>query len=532
MPMVFMTAQALILRLDILRTGTHMLPNAEFLGHMAPYFAVAACSLEYRFFYSERQVAVTWGLVMLAFFAHFMMALRFLDLAYPEVSRTGGMRKRKGNKVAVKTSSPGKGDQQPIDRDEQFRTRRNDLPWQVMRVACCAAALSWAFMMVATCVEILLGPESLLKPPGEPPWIRDTKFRSWTPAMMHSSASAGLPDDYRLFSASTAIYDDDTATEKHATADDAHGSHRRLASANKTSRDAVFGDLLKTLPLLEELADRVSNHEVYVAGGDGPAMLAQPAGFMTAGPKALSVEWPVLFEPKHVLSGHDAGRRGNLLTLTRRGFGAMIAIGSDDARSETESFSLEGMYEPIAGARWGAHGLHLVSSGGRFMHCPGNLPVNGVWSCEATPHSTFPVPAGSEILAAALKETADDAKDASAEPVLALIFKNLPKSVMLYSSSGDSWRPSGEMHLPIVDDAPAGLNFHGDDLLISTATGEIHRRSLRGGASSVVVAPPPITGRHFTSACPLEGKGFVRLGLRQMLNDGGIARSPELLFSD
>jgi len=141
------------------------------------------------------------------------------------------------------------------------------------------------------------------------------------------------------------------------------------------------------------------------------------------------------------------------------------------------------------------------------------------------------LPAGSEILAAAYKETADDAKDASAEPLLALIFKNLPKSVMLYSSSGDSWSPSGEMHLPIVDD-PAGLSFHGDDLLISTATGEIHRRSLRGAPSSVVVAPPLVTGRHFTSACPLEGKGFVRLGLRQMVNDGGIVRSPELFFSD
>merc|ERR1719491_270536 len=73
MPMVFMTAQALILRLDILRTGTHCLPHAEFLGHLAPYFAVAACSLEYRFYYSERQLAVTWGLVQLCFFAHLVM---------------------------------------------------------------------------------------------------------------------------------------------------------------------------------------------------------------------------------------------------------------------------------------------------------------------------------------------------------------------------------------------------------------------------------------------------------------------------
>merc|ERR1712137_693529 len=99
------------------------------------------------------------------------------------------MRKRKGNKVATKAAASDQNDASRGDREMQFRKRRNDLPWQVMRVACCTAALAWAFMMVATGVEVLLGPESLLKPPGEPPWIRDTKFRSWTPAKMHSSLS-------------------------------------------------------------------------------------------------------------------------------------------------------------------------------------------------------------------------------------------------------------------------------------------------------------------------------------------------------
>lgn len=88
MPMLFMAAQVLILRLDIVRSsGNHMLPNAEWLGHIAPYFAVAATTLEYRYLYSPTLVILTWVFVFLAYFGHFVMALRFLDLAWPDWSR-------------------------------------------------------------------------------------------------------------------------------------------------------------------------------------------------------------------------------------------------------------------------------------------------------------------------------------------------------------------------------------------------------------------------------------------------------------
>ena len=88
MPMLFMGAQVLILRLDIVRSsGNHMLPNAEWLGHVAPYFAVAATTLEYRYLYSPTLVILTWVCVFLCYFGHFVMALRFLDLAWPDWSR-------------------------------------------------------------------------------------------------------------------------------------------------------------------------------------------------------------------------------------------------------------------------------------------------------------------------------------------------------------------------------------------------------------------------------------------------------------
>merc|ERR1719167_144701 len=86
-------------------------------------------------------------------------------------------------------------------------SRAENLPWNLVRVAIVAAAFQWLFMMVVTGVECVLGSESLLKPPGEPPWIRDIKSRSWTPEKVHTSVRK-LPDDYRLFSASKARYDD------------------------------------------------------------------------------------------------------------------------------------------------------------------------------------------------------------------------------------------------------------------------------------------------------------------------------------
>merc|ERR1711920_355821 len=125
-------------------------------------------------------------------------------------ARGGGMRKRKGNKVASKSSPPEQKDEGSSQTlSERARKRRNDLPWQMMRVACCTAALAWALLLGATGLEAVLGSESLREPPGEPPWIRDTKFRNWTAANHHSSVSATLPGDYRLFSASKAFYEDD-----------------------------------------------------------------------------------------------------------------------------------------------------------------------------------------------------------------------------------------------------------------------------------------------------------------------------------
>merc|ERR1711972_917000 len=95
-------------------------------------------------------------------------------------------------------------------------------------------------------------------------------------------------------------------------------------------------------------------------------------------------------------------------------------------------------------------------------------------------------------------------------------------------SDGGKWAPTGEVHLPFNADHHLGLNFHDDDLLISSATGEIRRHSLTGASPSVLPAPPLVPGRHFTSACPVSGDGLVRLGTRSTGSGIGAAVGPEL----
>merc|ERR1719410_2481795 len=76
------------------------------------------------------------------------------------------------------------------------------LPWRIMRTAIASGAFQWFYMMIASLVEWQMSPVSLLKPPGEPPWIRDTKYRMWTPEnSVHLSTDGTYPDGYSLFKA-------------------------------------------------------------------------------------------------------------------------------------------------------------------------------------------------------------------------------------------------------------------------------------------------------------------------------------------
>jgi len=564
MPMIFMASQALIMRLDIMKTGSHWLPHSEFLGHAAPYIAVAACTLEYRFYYSERQVVITWGLVMLCFFAHFVMALRFLDLCKPETSPAGEMPEEPGRQwwpntwlvpsaftrnlwfiTPPKKLEPGqhclihemedmathgggisaasckrrraKGSVQrsaaASNEAETFTDSRpdgrpknsNTLPWQMMRLCCLTAAFEWFFMMVVTPIEIVMGTETLLKPPGEPPWIRDTKYRHYSPSVVHLSTD-GLPSSYRLFAATKARYPKPEG--------DSHGDYHRRLDENQSAQVAAYDELLKVLPILEELADKA--HSV-----EAPIVTDQPrdvrARFMERTPQAMNVAWPSLFEPHHVLCGSNKA-----LALSRRGVGALVDAGDDlSMATEAERFSLLGATEfgPIVGGAWMGNGLQLVTASGKVLRCAGTAPADGVWECGSV-EGSLPTPAGSELLHAAVQD--------HSQPIFALVFKHMPHLAALYSSQDGTWVPMGEVHLP---GGVASLSFQGDDLVVSLESGEVHHRGVREMTSRVHAAPASTAAHVFRSTCALPTGKLLQLALRQADTGSDSAWGPELILS-
>merc|ERR1712232_210679 len=67
--------------------GTKILPYCEWLGHGAPFFAILAGTMEFRWWWSGTTVTLGWVFVILCFFGHLMMALRMLDIAWPDMKR-------------------------------------------------------------------------------------------------------------------------------------------------------------------------------------------------------------------------------------------------------------------------------------------------------------------------------------------------------------------------------------------------------------------------------------------------------------
>jgi hypothetical protein len=577
LPFVFMGAQMLIMRLEVVQNGSHhMFPNFERLGHLAPFWACLACTLEYRAYYSWASYCTTWAFVFMALLSHLAMAVRMLDLAWPSSNPAGempeepgkpwwpnswkipqsyaknlwfitppkklepgqndlmhemGVLRKQGGGVATCRKRKGKTDQQTAakamgkDEDESgaysyagFGTKRaNDLPWQVLRVAVCTLILQWVFMIVATSVEIILGPETLLKPPGEPPWIRDTKYRSYGPDFVHVSSSPGLPSDYRLFSAAKAYYEPAGA---------AAAGHRRLAAVQVGGLEAAMEDLVKVMPDIDWLA---ANMEKTQQTKPLPAVEMESnanQGFMSTPLPVHNVQWPHLFEPKHLICSPKSvgvGASAKVAALTPRGFGALVQVGQTVATP----FALEGLgaHGPIAGASWGHGGLGLVTKTGHLFHCPGHeIGEFGSWKCQAQAHPPVPMPAGAKLLAAAVQEFENDHR-------VAVIFEHHPKLVALFRHAAGEWIPHGEIHIPMQVAAHPNLAFHDDHLLMMSRTGEVHSKHLRDGTAFVHPATGDAAPREFHSACHCNDGNLMHLALRQKMVGTGSAWGPELIGS-
>jgi len=630
MPMLFMAAQVLIMRLDIVRTsGNHMLPNAEWIGHLAPYFAVTATTLEYRYLYSPTTVILTWVFVFLAYFGHFVMALRFLDLAWPDWNRqtdmpdeagkpwwpstwkvpsafrnalwllappkklepgqhdllheaeglasSGGgveLRRRKGDKKQKgKMKEVGEGLGAEVDPEEASgeaegaftgrspfkafaEARSPDLPWQLARIAICTVAFGWVYMAICLFVEMSIGQDAVMKPPGEPPWIRDQKMVNiWKPKAWHLS-NEKLPGDYRLESSTMAKYEEDEhsvggyraddihsvgvgfsgvqsddkhsghgghsdsgghsggsggshdshsadshAAESHAGGSHEEGGHRRLQGSD----GQLLRDLLKAADGIDWLQDSLAQLEAHAAPlyDLAPAPAAPPFMAPTA-PKAKKVSWPSLFEPQHLLC-----RGAELIALTPRGYGAHVSELADE-EVEAKAFAIQGLeaFHAIAGGHW-EKGLQLITKAGQLLECPGTGPEQGRWHCKSS-SMKLPLPEGTQLHAAAITEHAEES---SPSRTVALLFENLPQIISLFKEGPSGWTSAGEVHLP---EAGTSLSFFGEELLALLSNGSVMRRHVREGSNKWHAAPPAAQlPREHHAACAKDVGGLLRLALRQ-----------------
>eukprot|EP00933_Yihiella_yeosuensis_P028916 TRINITY_DN22689_c0_g1_i1.p1 TRINITY_DN22689_c0_g1~~TRINITY_DN22689_c0_g1_i1.p1 ORF type:complete len:1078 (-),score=278.74 TRINITY_DN22689_c0_g1_i1:342-3575(-) len=757
LPMLFLIAQALILRLDIVQSnGNHVLPHAEWAGHIAPYFAIAACTLEFRYTYSHSAVVCTWALVFLCYFGHMLLACRMLDLAWPDWARTddlpdepgrgwwpsswkipsafgknlwliappkklepgqhdllhemdalvqtaGGVscRRRRGSggkkqpsgkrpsspqalKVhvaklrrlfqwwfddSVWAQVPEKGQRRLSELWTQFemasrqvsqvagdtdggrssgyestgsggpptvarvdyeqtgfgepvkyyydknsgntswevpkdtknttsigdvekkmveladmlieigegltdveatnrkqmsvssspggfdgayttespfkdfsKQRAHDLPWQLTRVAICTLIFTWIYMGICLFVEMLVGSDKFMKEPGEPPWIRDQKLRSWKHERFWHQSDEPLPGDYRLFYNTKARdhnrtgvgglsqYEEFGASHEtlkksghsgHGGHGGAHSAHRRLALD-----DAPLDELLKALPQLQNLVHEIEEQQKSHA--DAAAQAAQEEeqyinvpDFMAPQANTHKVAWPALFEPHHMVC-----KDNSVAALTSRGFGAIAKLAGLEEEVKSTPFSLDGLAEfgALAGAAWAEDGLHAISKNGDMLHCPGQGPEAGRWSC-AINKAMKKLPVAAKLAAAAISHHQQKGR---VERVAALVFEHLPGIVSLFKESAHGWSPSGDVHLPPHADAhPVGLSFHGRDLLAMLGkTGEVIRRNVDDGNAHWHSPPPYAPNREFRMACPHK-EGLLRLALRQASADAGW--NPELI---
>jgi len=424
---------------------------------------------------------------------------------------------------------------------------RPHLPWQMVRFAIGSVIFMWSYMVIMLIIEASVGIENIMKWPGEPPWIRDTKIRFWDPSSVHFS-DQHLPLNYNLWTSGDAIYLGNssghvpkghsgvatgvvTSVTGFASSSAGNGTslnhsmlstdslvslggHRRL-SKNLNSDEMALDSLLQALPELDWLAEALRKAE---KAPPTTRQAAAPSSFMAVAPRPANVVWPTLFEPQFLNC-----RSSTVALLTRRGLGAVAHLNAQPSTSE--SFTLEGLAEHgrIAGSSWTQSGLQLITTTGAVLECLGHGPKDGVWSCSN--EGLVPLPSGAKLMEAALNFEHPLGRLAALQLDIA------PGTISIFEETDmHGWRPAGEVHMPPATQSRISLSFQGPELFISTVHGEVHRRNLVDDTSAWHMAPARSAVREFHSSCQMAGSGLVRLALRKASDDMGAAWGPEVLI--
>jgi hypothetical protein len=248
--------------------------------------------------------------------------------------------------------------------------------------------------------------------------------------------------------------------------------------------------------------------------------------FMAPAFVSAEVQWPAMFEPRHLACASDEHDGGvALAAITTRGFGATVRFGhagSLVARAEAVSFQGLSSLGSLVGISWAREALMLVTRTGRVASC---LAQSGkIWSCTEIPGFQLPVRKNVELVAAAVNDR-----------YAALAYSDLPGQVLLFANCVErGWHGRGEVHVPhasrIGHNALVSLTLNDDELLVTSESGDVFVRHLKERRSQFHEAPANTGMLEWRSACRLAGGNISRLALQQTHSEQSSAWHPQLIL--
>jgi len=515
---VLAVMHALILRFDIIprkdRKRKEYLPHCEWLGPLAALPAAIATSLDFQVKYSTTSIGVCWTLIIVTYLMQLVYAARMLELIVPDdigfneaddkigatwypsswkvpssfhhvlyqVTPPTFLRagqhdivreiKEGGSGVAPEVLSAGGlgPERMAMQLDQKaapaWCETKHVQPWKLMTTIQAVYTLTWPFLILGCCVDIIIGEQGLVTAPH---WSRPPMTR-----LSMQPHELGTPMGFPWPAGSEPFLPEQMAWHEEKR----HADHKLLG--RRLQQDVPHG------------------HYNVASFGDAVSDLLQAlrreqAG-ATAAPEAIS--WPNFFQPKLLAcgpAGHDG--RSSIAALTPRGFGAVAHVGAGAAAAE--SLKLTGLMHlpPLMSASWGPQekdGLLVVSQAGHLASCPGPRPAaGGSWRCGPLADSLpamLPVSSRTKLLATAAAWLKGHG-GAGGEPRLhaAFIEEHAPELVALFVREAEVWLPLGEVHVPRGRSGRLGVRASisfagGSDIIIATEEGAVLRRRLRDGA--------------------------------------------------
>eukprot|EP00933_Yihiella_yeosuensis_P065678 TRINITY_DN6962_c0_g2_i1.p1 TRINITY_DN6962_c0_g2~~TRINITY_DN6962_c0_g2_i1.p1 ORF type:complete len:803 (+),score=197.65 TRINITY_DN6962_c0_g2_i1:245-2653(+) len=338
-------------------------------------------------------------------------------------------------------------------------------PWRLFRGAILTHIALWLFIMTGRVIEQVHGERYLLKQEGRvqrwpshmqpwmTPWTRKGSRNEWS----HTG-----------------------------------GSDRRLHEVEESQVEKVSTIAQRLAATLGPLADALE------AKSHIP-QVRLPA------PLRADMAWPAKLQPALLASKGD----GLLAALARKHHGAIARISDEMAKTQTQSFTLEGIseLEELLGASWGSSGLMVTTTKGSVMECSGLPAASGAWPCKQI---ASPLPNGGSSVKAAVV-----ARIPGTAQLRAAVSFEGDEAVVIFDAdvNANSWTPAGEVQLPKHAHAEAHFSFSpaADELIISGRNGGVMKWRISENAEEPAMVATPVVGSAWHAACQLGNGRLAHL---------------------